>query len=92
MFRKEEYANGQKVYEFNGNTLTYFFKNGKVKSQGIYENELMQGEWKFYHDTGKLWQVGHFVDGKKHGSWTRYDDSGQVEYDETFENGNQVKN
>jgi antitoxin component YwqK of YwqJK toxin-antitoxin module len=91
MFKKKEYANGQKVYAFEGNQLTYYYEDGQVKSQGIYENDMMEGKWIFYRKTGQLWQVGNFLHNKKHGSWVRYDKEGQIEYDETFEHGKQVK-
>ncbi|GAB6155380.1 hypothetical protein JCM17380_41310 [Desulfosporosinus burensis] len=61
-------------------SLTYFFKNGKVKAEGTFENELMIGEWKFYRETGQLWQVGNFENGKKNGIWIRYDKNNQLEY------------
>lgn len=91
MFKKKEYANGQKVYAFEGNQLTYYYKNGKVKATGIYEDDQMEGEWIFYRETGQLWQVGSFLHNKKHGHWVRYDKTGAVEYDETFDNGKQIK-
>ncbi len=91
MFKKEEYANGQKVYAFDGNQLTYYYKNGQVKAQGVYEDDMMEGKWVFYREDGQLWQVGHFLQNEKHGSWVRYDKQGQVEFDETFEHGKQVK-
>lgn len=73
MLKNKEYKNGQKTYELVGNRMTYYFKNGKVKAEGIYENNLMEGEWKFYRETGQLWQVGNFTNGKKNGTWIRYD-------------------
>lgn len=78
------YVNGQKQHELKGNHLTYFYKNGKVRATGIFENNLMQGEWKFYRETGQFWQVGHFKDSLKHGSFIRYDRNDVVEYDENF--------
>jgi antitoxin component YwqK of YwqJK toxin-antitoxin module len=92
VFKKTEYANGQKVFAFEGQKLTFYFKTGIVKSEGMYENDQMQGEWIFYRETGQLWQVGNFMNGQKHGSWVRYDKDGNVEYNETFEHGKQVKN
>ena len=73
MLKNKEYKNGQKTYELVGNRMTYYFKNGKVKAEGIYENNLMEVEWKFYRETGQLWQVGNFTNGKKNGTWIRYD-------------------
>ena len=54
------YKNGQLISEQKGSHLTYFYKNGKVKAKGIFENNLMQGEWIFYRETGQLWQMGNF--------------------------------
>lgn len=91
MLDKKSYTNGQKPLELIGNKLTYFFKNGKVKAEGLYENDQMEGEWKFYRETGQLWQVGNFKNGKKNGFWVRYDRSNQLEYHETFEDDKIIK-
>lgn len=71
--------------------MTYFFKNGKVKAEGLFISEIMEGVWEFYRETGQLWQVGNFNHGMKNGSWVRYDTNGKVEYQETFENIKQIK-
>lgn len=91
MMKKKQYANGQPTYEQTGDTLTYFFKDGKVKAQGASINGMMEGEWKFYRESGQLWQVGNFRNDQKHGPWIRYDKNGQLEYDEQFEEGTQLK-
>ena len=91
MMNKKQYTNGQKTYEQKGDLLTYFFKDGKVKAQGYCFNGVMQGEWKFYRETGQLWQVGNFKEGQKHGSWVRYDKKDKLEYQETFVDGNLIK-
>lgn len=89
--KNKVYSNGQKTFEQTGDNLTYFFKNGKIKAEGLSINELMEGEWKFYRETGQLWQVGNFKEGLKHGSWLRYDKKDQLEYNETFDKGKLVK-
>ena len=91
MMKNKAYSNGQKTFEQVGEELTYFFKNGKMKAQGISINGIMEGEWKFYRETGQLWQVGNFKEGQKHGFWIRYDKKGKLEYQETFTNGNLMK-
>ena len=88
---KKEYANGQKVFEQEGDILTYYYKNGKIKARGISINGRMQGEWIFYRETGQLWQIGNFKDHQKHGNFIRYDRNDQVEYNEDFENGKLIK-
>ncbi|GAA4422776.1 hypothetical protein GCM10023188_00760 [Pontibacter saemangeumensis] len=91
MLTKKTYANGQKAHELEGTRLTYFFKNGKVKAEGDFDDDNMEGEWKFYRETGQLWQVSNFTKGKKNGFWVRYDRNGQLEYQEAFENDKRMK-
>lgn len=91
MLEKEYYTNGQRVYQLDGNILTYYYKNGTVKATGRYEADKMEGEWKFYRETGALWQVGNFKNGEKHGAWIRYSKDNRVEYEATFVDGKQQK-
>lgn len=91
MLDKKEYANGQKVYELKDDHLTFYFKNGRVKAEGDYQDSLMEGEWKFYRETGQLWQVGSFKKGEKNGAFTRFNRNNEIEYQETFEGGKKVK-
>lgn len=92
MLGKSEYNNGNKIYEIKDDTLTYYFKDGKVKAKGKYINDLMEGEWLFYRGTGQLWQIGNFKNGKKHGAWKRFDRNDKVEYLEEFINDKIVNN
>ncbi|WP_019562292.1 toxin-antitoxin system YwqK family antitoxin [Caldimonas manganoxidans] len=84
---KTHYANGQPVFVQTGERLTYFFKTGLKKAEGISIDGVMQGEWRFWRETGELWQVGHFRDGLKHGEWLRFARDGSVEKRETFADG-----
>ena len=68
MLDKKYYANGTPVYDLTGDRLTYYYKNGKLKAEGKYINDKMEGEWLFYRETNQLWQVGKFKDGMK-GGW-----------------------
>ena len=89
---KDTYVNGHKIYELKENRLTFFFKDGKLKADGPFENGMMQGEWIFYRATGQLWEIGHFKNDIKEGSWIRYDKNDKIEYNETFQNGKICKN
>jgi len=91
MLERKKYANGQDVFTCSDDTLTYYFKNGRVKAQGRFIDDRMEGEWHFYRESGQLWQVGHLQNGEKHGSWIRFDKHDQVEYHETFSDGKIVK-
>lgn len=79
------------MWEIVAERLTYFFADGTLKAEGPYINSLMDGEWRFYRQTGQLWVVGNFSRGQKHGRWTRWDKGGKVEYDETFAAGKIVR-
>ena len=91
MLDKKLYANGQKVYELDGNKLTYFFKTGILKAEGLFINGLMEGEWKFYRESGQLWQVGNFRNSKKNGLFIRFDKNNKLEYREVFEDDKVIK-
>lgn len=91
MLEKKLYTNGQPIYEMEGNKLTYYYKSGKRKAEGLFINNLMEGKWIFYRETGQLWQTGNFRDGKKHGEWIRYDRNDKVEYHEQFDNNKIIK-
>lgn len=86
------YANGQKISEQKGDTLTYYFEDGKIKAQGKSVDGAMQGKWIFNKKEGYLWQVGHFNDeGQKHGAWIHYNPDGSTQTEQQFEYGNRLK-
>jgi antitoxin component YwqK of YwqJK toxin-antitoxin module len=91
MLEKKYYANGTPVYKLTGDRLTYYYKNGKLKADGKYINDKMEGEWLFYRETGQLWEIGNFLDGMKHGSWTRYGRDDKVEKVQIFGKGKEIK-
>ncbi len=51
MLGKDTNANGQRSYLLEYSILTYYYKNGKVRAFGSYENDKMEGEWTFYRKT-----------------------------------------
>ena len=91
MLDKKFYANKQKVYEIKDDTLTYYFKDGRIKAFGHFVNNKMEGEWLFYRESGQLWQIGNFLHNQKHGQWQRYDRDGNIEYLANFQEGRLIK-
>lgn len=85
MLGKKHYANGQKVYELSGDTLTYFYRNGKMKAEGLYVDNLKEGEWKFYKITGQLWKMGNYKNGRKYGPFVKYDWGYKIDYEKDLE-------
>jgi len=51
----------------------------------------MEGEWRFYRESGQLWQIGNFQNGKKYGTWIRLNKDKQQEYNEEFKDGKLIK-
>ncbi len=57
MLDKKYYTTGQVIHELIGDRLTYFFKNGKLKAEGLFVKGQMEGEWIFIEkqdSVGKL--------------------------------------
>ena len=88
---KTHCAKGQPVFRQEGAILASDFKTGLKKAKGRSVGSVMQGEWRFWRETGELWQVGHFRDGVKHGDWLRLARDGAVEKRETFDEGGAVR-
>jgi len=81
---KPTYRNGQKTHEMIDDNLVIYFEDGTIKAVGPYQNEMMQGYWKFYKKEGFLWQTSHFLNDEKTGECIRYDKDGNVVYHEIF--------
>ena len=58
MINKKDYSNGQKAQELNGNKLTYFFKNGKVKAEGLLINDKWKANGNFTGRRGNFGRLG----------------------------------
>lgn len=91
MQQGDRYKNGQIKSDQQGDTLTWYFANGNIKARGLSIKGVMQGEWRFFRETGQLWQVGHLLNDQKHGAWIRYDRKGNEEYRENFAHGKVIR-
>ena len=49
----------------------FYDKDGKLSAEGIYENGLPEGTWRYY-DAGKLKESGNYLDGKKDSMWVHH--------------------
>jgi len=86
------YKNGQVVSEILGDTLTYYYKSGKLKAKGPYIRNKFEGTWLFYSEDGLLIQEGNFKNNVKDGEWKRYNKDGEIEYSAVFKEGKEIKN
>jgi antitoxin component YwqK of YwqJK toxin-antitoxin module len=56
---------------YHGPAVT-FWPNGKVYSDGAYDNGLETGTWSFYYDTGELFARGRYDEGFAQPGWFYY--------------------
>jgi len=48
-----------------------FYASRKIKSEGIFENDLKVGKWKEYYTNGKIQSEGEYYPSKKHVSYSK---------------------
>lgn len=85
------YNNGQPVKEQNGDILTWYHKDGKIKAKGKCIDGSYEGTWEFFKKEGFLWGIGNFKNNQKHGQWIRYKADGSIEKEQMFKMGAEVK-
>lgn len=70
---------------FVGEWKTYY-KNGKIKSTGPYQNGQKDGFWTYYYENGKKEQEGKFKNDVLSGQWNWYYENSQLKKQEFFNN------
>lgn len=56
----------------------FYFENGKIQSEGIFNKNLRVGKWTYYLKNGFKDSEGIYIKGKKEGEWIWYLDIGSV--------------
>lgn len=51
-------------YGIRNGTFTGWYEEGSIESTGSYVNDIMEGEWKFYHPNGKPSTIEKYEKGK----------------------------
>lgn len=64
-----------------------YYRNGMIKAQGKFRNNLRDGKWSFYYESGNLEQEGNYDLGKENGAWRWYYPDGQILIEENYYNG-----
>jgi len=83
---QETYADETLIYR-EGKSMTWAV-NGKKSSEGMYQNGMKIGEWKYFDkDTDNLIQLNNYQNGKKNGICKYYFDSGELSSEYTYQNG-----
>ena len=76
------YSNGK----MDGN-VTFWYRNGKVKTSKIYKDGRVAGKYAEYRITGTDVSSGLMVDNEMDGKWTFWYHNGQKECEVTCKNG-----
>lgn len=67
---------------------TRFYDNNRLIKEGIVDKQgLEQGDWKFFHTSGKLKAKGKYIDGKRYGKWVFFFENGQIEQEGFYDKG-----
>lgn len=64
-----------------------FYRDGKLKAQGAYKNDLKVGQWRYFFKDGMVEQQGNYLAGNPNGFWTWYFEDGQTLREEEYVNG-----
>ena len=65
----------------------YFNRDGSIRAQGKFVNNLEQGTWTYFFPHGKTEQSGIFKNGKTNGLWKWYYEDGNMKREEEFFEG-----
>ncbi|GAB4200877.1 MAG: hypothetical protein Fur0023_04730 [Bacteroidia bacterium] len=94
---EEKYPNGivkyKGFYRFgkkHGEWL-YFYPNGNLWSDAIFNRDKMHGKSTVYHPNGKIYYTGFYKNNLKDSIWSYYDTSGNEIFRESYKNGKLLK-
>lgn len=66
-------------------TFRYFFPDGKIKTELLYEGETgIKARCKAYHPSGELLALGNFINEKRDSIWQFFDIAGNMIREETY--------
>ncbi len=80
--RKHILINGKKE-----GLMTEYHKDGSLKSEMHFENDIQVGKATFYYPSGKVEEVQYFDQGKIHGGDTVFYENGSPQFLRTFSHG-----
>lgn len=75
----------------HGEYIHFYYKDTIKEIEGKYINNIMDGEWKSYHENGLLSVVGKIIDGVRNGEWLIYDDKSNIIEKIIYENRDHAK-
>jgi len=72
--------------EINHGYSKYFYQNGKLESEGLYENGKKENLWKTYDTAGILYATIEYKNGKQYGEFIRYYSDGKIKRKDFYSN------
>jgi len=88
IYKIENYTTGVKTSKWEMNDDDKNRLDTSVDKYRVYNDDRLNGEWKFYNESGKCIEIGNFKNDKKDGEWTYYFDNGQIEKVQLWDDGN----
>jgi antitoxin component YwqK of YwqJK toxin-antitoxin module len=67
----QEYLNG-----LDNSQWTFYFSDGQIQTEGVFEKGKRIGVWEYYHENGALKQKSNYKNGLKEGEWEEFSDNG----------------
>jgi hypothetical protein len=56
---------------------TEWYEDGKLRAQGNYVNDQLDGKLQFFHPSGAKWAERSYHEGQRDGEWIEWDESGK---------------
>ena len=63
----------------------FYYENGNLAAEGIFEKDLTNDHWTVYFENGKKKEKGTYFMGQKSGLWKFYDEKGKLSLKKEFE-------
>jgi antitoxin component YwqK of YwqJK toxin-antitoxin module len=76
----------KKLKKQNGKA-TYFFENGQKRSEVVYINDNMEGEFTSWYETGEIRQKGFYEKNIKSGLWQGWHLNREKSFSKNYKNG-----
>lgn len=64
-----------------------YYPDGKIKAEGVYNNNRRSGMWKFYNNSSGVEQTGSYNNGRPDGLWQWYYNDGSILREEEYFQG-----
>jgi len=63
-----------------------FYPDGKLQSEGGFQNNQRNGVWRVWYQNGNIWSEGEFIEGKAEGFRRVYYENGRMRYSGQYKN------